>query len=157
VRVWDVMTGREVRPLLIRTNPTNRAEGQVFSLTLAQDGKRLASVSMSPEENPDRTFRNTFLIWDWTNGQQLFKREEPPAQQVRFYYFSPDLRTMACSTHNLLRLHSVATGRELATLTTSARIEFFREAVFSPDGRLLGAVSYHGNPLKRDRETDQCS
>jgi RNA polymerase sigma factor (sigma-70 family) len=94
IRVWDVATGKELRRLLTRTNREKPLEGLVCFLTLGLDGKRLASVSLSMEEG--NKFRNTFIIWDWTTGQQLFKREETQPYRLRASYaISPDLRTMA--------------------------------------------------------------
>jgi WD40 repeat protein len=124
LRCWDVATGKEVLTITI---PGRSLFGAEFS----PDGKLLAL----PKPARLQAVRN--------GGQRVLADEHVGVPFV----FSPDARLLATSESKgpygrttAVRLFEVLTGKLLARmeLSTSSSLQ---EMAFSPDGRLVGAIS----------------
>ncbi|MGH7224711.1 MAG: hypothetical protein ACRELF_15925, partial [Gemmataceae bacterium] len=129
IRLWDVATGKEIRPV-----PEGH-ERSVEAIAFAPDGKRLASSSSD----------GTVRLWQVSTSRQLrvlplttkgpvpSLTDDCGSQRIAF---SPDSRTIAAvGTLNTVQLWAVDTG--------APRLQFFipnggiRDLLFSPDGKRL--------------------
>jgi RNA polymerase sigma factor (sigma-70 family) len=140
VRFWDPATGTAF------SSPTGHT-GTVLQLQFASDGKSLATLGA------DRKV----LTWDMTTGKQrrqLFwgpiDAEEALWLHVRSA-LSPDGKTVARAryphpmdkgTDNVIRLWSIAEGKELPAL--SGHTDGIIEMQFSPDSKFLASSDKEG-------------
>jgi WD40 repeat protein len=138
VRLWDIPTGKEIRPFLGHMKA-------LCSVALSPDGRHALSGS------DDGTVR----LWDVETGSEI-RRFEGHEGMVRAVAFSPDGRLAATGnaaygpgyatdrSKNYVRLWEVETGRLIR------RCEGFTHAInslaFSPDGRhvLIGGEDLVG-------------
>jgi WD40 repeat protein len=133
VTYWDTNSGQLVRSfgnLLVNTSAT--------AVTISQDGKRLASVSM---EVPG--FTPTLKIWDTETAKQL--SAWPLGKlggRILQTEFSPDGQRIAFVQGGLsgsVQVWDVARGKKL--LTVGEAEGMIIALAFSPDGRRLAAGS----------------
>ena len=118
VRVWDVVTGRE---LLLLTGHDNRVNAAVFS----SDGRHIASASR------DKTIR----IWDAISGQEML-RLEGHLDGVKTVAYSPDAtQLVSAALDGTSRIWDAASGRELLVLQGHEGI--VNSAAYSPDGQYI--------------------
>ncbi len=117
IRLWDAVTGREVR----------RFGGDTFcidGLAFSPDGKRLASAE------------GRVRLWDVATGKQLWETEGRTARVA----FSPNGKQLAVAggDDGTISLLDAANGKTTRTWTAApAAVECL---VFSPDGKSLGAT-----------------
>src|SRR5262249_19636426 len=125
LRLWDVVTGKELRPF----GGHSRGVGHV---AFAPDGKTLASGSW------DRTGR----LWQPTTGQELrlLKGHEDWITAVAF---APDGKTLATADRESLRLWQ-ATGKLLRQIPGTQGD--LTALAFSSDGKTLLTGGLHGRP-----------
>ena len=104
VRVWDAVTGQELRRL-------EGHEYRVKSCAFSPDGLRIVSAS------DDQTVR----VWDAETGQEQ-RRLEGHGGPVHSCAFSPDgLRIVSASWDKTVRVWDAETGKELACLPVWSR------------------------------------
>ena len=107
----------------------------VIRLAMSPDGRRLASISESPEG----------ILWDLEAHKPLSKFRI--VGTLSSIAFSPDSKTLAVgSQFGAAKLFDAATGRELATLQRFELATDWTEALaFSPDSKLVAVCSQMGN------------
>jgi tetratricopeptide (TPR) repeat protein/sugar lactone lactonase YvrE len=122
VRLWDVVSGMEVRQLLGH-------KATVRCLAFSPDGRLLASGSS------DRSIR----VWDVATGRELHRTDEQRSA-IECVVFSPDGRFLVSgSAGRTIRFWDPLNGRKLRRLEGHS-ISVLSLA-FSPDGRLLASGS----------------
>ncbi|HXD30757.1 MAG TPA: caspase family protein [Pyrinomonadaceae bacterium] len=122
IKIWDVRSGRELRPL-------NGHTGWIKALAVSRDGKWVASGSN------DRTVR----VWDVISGQQV-KYFSGHTAAVESLAFSDDARLLASgSADNTIRVWDISSGTEKQTL--KGHTGWVTALAFSPDGKLLASGS----------------
>jgi RNA polymerase sigma factor (sigma-70 family) len=147
VHFWDIATGKEVRRIV------DHPGGCVYRLTLAQDGKVLATQALTEEPKigePHHREHNVHL-WDVTTGMKIrhiavaadsstkHARRNPDFSEMVHFQFSPDTKVLAtASGDGVVRVWDVATGKERCRWDTSEWVGGF---AFSPDGKTLASIS----------------
>jgi WD40 repeat protein len=122
VKLWDVVTGKELKTL-------NGHQNWVWSVSFSPDGKTLASGSAD----------NTVKLWDVGTEKEL-KTLKGHQGTVRSVSFSPDGKTLAsASDDSMVKLWDVVTGKELKTL--KGHQGEVRSVSYSPDGKTLASAS----------------
>jgi WD40 repeat protein len=122
VKLWDVVSGQEVRTLTGHVN-------HVTNIAFSPDGKLLASGST------DKTVK----LWDVASGQEV-RTLTSPTDFVTSVAFSPDGKLLASGSWvNTVKLWDVASGQEVRTLT--GHTDWVQSVAFSPDGKLLASGS----------------
>lgn len=121
-RLWDITVALEFTHI--------RLNGHVSSLSLAPDGKTIASCIRS-------SYR--YQLWDARNGNQL--AEIMDLKNIRNAIFSPDGSKLALTYgKSLLKLLDAATLRELISVE-EAHNQYVASMSFSPDGHTLATAS----------------
>jgi WD40 repeat protein len=134
VRVWDMATGRLLRPL----GSGKPYDSGGFSLTFSPDGLLLATG-----EN------GCIRFWEAGTGKEVFRVVEPAMGGVFDGAFSPDGRTLATSSWDgQVRLWELATGQIRCTFKGHTD-RLFRVA-FSRDGREVASGGVEGSVLVWD-------
>lgn len=108
LRMWDLTTGKEIRPFLGHTKDVRR-------VAISPDGKQILSGS----------FDGTMRLWDLQTGKEI-RRFDGPGHFVEAVAFTPDGKRAVCSygpraigaIYNAdprcsLRLWDLATGKEI--------------------------------------------
>jgi len=121
VKLWDVVTGRELRTF-------SRHQSGVNSVSFSPDGKMIASGSND----------NTVKLWDVVTGRELrtFSRHQ---FSVSLVSFSPNGKIIASGSAEVMKLWDVATGREFRTFTGHQL--GVNSVSFSPDGKIIASGS----------------
>jgi len=142
IKLWDVVTGTELRSLRGHTDDIN-------SVAFTPDGRMLASCSSD----------GTIKLWHVTTGTELRTlhwytnpitsvgtglRPIPWLTNViTSVAFAPDGRTLASGSYDkIIKLWNVVTGTELRTL--SGHTLEVTSVAFAPDGRTLASCSKDG-------------
>jgi RNA polymerase sigma factor (sigma-70 family) len=146
IHLLDAISGREIRRfgqhgkalILVPWKPQH--ERTVTSLAFSPDGKQLASCGID----------GTVRVWETATGKSLHEFKGHKAE-VTSVAFSPDgTLVVSGSEDGTARLRVVSTGTELPTLRSyypreNETVEGFfggiERMAFSPDGRLLAAVT----------------
>jgi WD40 repeat protein len=135
IRLFDVATGRELRP------PVGH-RGRVEGLAFSPDGKTLLS------ESSDGTMR----WWDLKTGKEIRQCEVFCNSLRSNLVYSPDGLQFAYRTDNrTIVLRDSASGKELRTL--EGHPGFIYVIAFSSDGKTLVSAERNGPTLVWDLET----
>lgn len=122
LRLWDRATGREVRRLA--------KGGQAMFVSFTPDGKSLISVD----------YGRLVRIWDVAHGKETKQWNVPIAGvgPETGMAMSPDGKTLAMASPNLVQVVNVATGE----VTAKCNIEngFYGHLCFSPDNSKLAGI-----------------
>jgi WD40 repeat protein len=125
LRLWDVLSGRELRVLEGHTDAVN---GCAFSL----DGKLVLSAS------EDTTLR----LWETESGREL-RVLRGHTEALNGCAFSPNGQLLlSASADGTLRLWELVSGTELRVL--HGHSDRVRDCAFSPDGQLVLSASADG-------------
>jgi WD40 repeat protein len=127
VKIWDVLTGREVRTFSDHT-------GAIVHLAFGADSKRVFSVAWKT----DQTWEP--LIWDAETGA-ILARSEIVAREGWLVAFTPDGGRLLGKRNGTLAIWDPNTGRPLRTLQGDG--DFKENAAFSPDGKRCVATHIH--------------
>jgi WD40 repeat protein len=119
LQVWDAATGEELRTM-------KSPKGAAYSIAFSPDGTRLTTAGGG---------YGLVQVWDAVGGKVLLTIETD--FNVADVAFSPDGTRLAAGGMTGLKLWDAATGQELASLPTRARM--VNSVAFSPDGKLLAA------------------
>lgn len=120
IRVWDSMTGQQVRPPLTGHN------GTVMSLAFTPDSKKIVSGSED----------NTIRIWDVADGHLTDLSLEEHTHPITALAISPDgLHILAGSYYGAVKLWDTRSGQIVATLHARRKDE---EEVYSVAFAALG-------------------
>jgi RNA polymerase sigma factor (sigma-70 family) len=131
LHLWDVATGREVRPL-------GGHRGRVQAVAFSPDGRFLASWG---------GWSRTIRLWDLATGQEVFELRKDAGDPLqmepggsadgRYLAFSPDGKTLAAASYrkSALCLWEVATGKERGRLRGHQGP--IGPVAFSPGGRTV--------------------
>jgi WD40 repeat protein len=124
VRVWDLVTGKELQRWL---HEDTAYMATVYAVNFSPDGKTLASGR-----------GDSVRVWDLATGKELMRwLHEDTVYAVSF---SPDGKILASgSQDSTVRVWDLATGKELYRLAHEAGIAAIS---FSPDGKALVSVSW---------------
>jgi WD40 repeat protein len=143
IQLWDVSTGEKRRQ--VAGGPRRSGGAVVFSA----DGNVLAKCS---DNNDDSEEANRVYVWETATGKEL-GRFEPLAKEDIAPALSPDGKVLAVwgdgirgraaprdrkPEKGIIQRWEVATGKELARIEVEGGIE---HAAFSPDGKVLAAIS----------------
>ena len=108
---------------------------------LAGKDHAVIDVRFSPDGRFVVTAGTHVRFWDATKGVQIWSI--PQSDTYFSVAFSPDQKTLALGTHNLVRLCDVANGVILADITTKNGMVYQLE--FSVDGKMLAAANSDGS------------
>jgi WD40 repeat protein len=121
VKIWDAVTGREIRNLSGHT-------GAVKSLTRSVDGRFLASGAN------DKTVR----IWNIKSGEEIRSLPEHEGS-VEAVAFSPNGKLLAAGSNRVIRIWDLESGRELYRF--DEHLDWITALCFNADGTLLASGS----------------
>jgi WD40 repeat protein len=122
VRLWDVATGKEIRPFAAHP-------GGVTTIAVSRDGKLVATCSSS-----DKAVR----LWDVASGREL-RRLEGHETGVDEVQFSPDGKLLASTAWDQpVFIWDVATGKVVQALRDHATLGPHMR--FSADGKMLATA-----------------
>ncbi len=161
VRLWDLTDSSVLATL-------HGHQDQVFRVAFSPDGKSLASCSgdgtviiwnVGTQEKRMVLVGHRDPIIDvaysadgsliatagshiqlWKQGHEVWST--PHSQSFFSIAFSPDQKTLACGTKDLIRICSVANAEPLVNLTDNRGMVYQLE--YSPDGNWLGSASSDG-------------
>jgi WD40 repeat protein len=137
--VWDPAAGRKVAEY-------HGHAGWVEVVALSPDGRWAASAHEPKETtqarfglSPFKTVPGTVKVWDATTGTERLTLGGHPST-VYTAAFSPDGKTLATASHDLIKLWYAATGVERGQFQGN-QASGTSALVFSPDGRTLAAAA----------------
>ncbi len=165
VKVWDVQTGQKLHEMIVN-NPLNSlafspdgkqlvasdsdgvrvwdvqplafVAGTVATFSLSQDGKRLATASLSGERKEVVDLQ----VWDAQTGQQLLTLKGLVGFRLggkMRLAFSPDGKRLAGVVSKMAKVWDAHTGQELVTI--EGEYLAISGIAFSPDGNKLALYS----------------
>ena len=128
IRLWDVATGEQLHEL------TDAGRHTAYGIVFSPDGAKMASVDEC----------GMVRLWDMATGWQACEPQEHPGEQFDRYdiAFAPDGKKLATVGATEVRLWTADALKPLEQFATGGERSHSGSAVtFSPDGRLLAAVS----------------
>src|SRR5262245_20794623 len=130
---------------LLRVGTTRLRQVDVCALAFTADRKLVS-------------FGRDYIVrtWDLASGRQLRQREFDKDKLHRdcVGWLSPDARRLAVQYADRVKVYDVATGRELAVVTLTDRLD--ARAWFSPDGARLAVVDQQGKLQLCDVGANSC-
>jgi RNA polymerase sigma factor (sigma-70 family) len=136
--LWDLPT-RKTKKVL---SESEKEENFVFNeAAFSPDGKTLA-VSADGIRNGALTVSGEMQLWDVETGQ--LKRTLEGRFHTRSPCFSPDSKTLAGRSDDMLKLWDVESGEEKRSLQMPGTSVW--QVTFSPDGKLVLAGSHAHQP-----------
>jgi len=128
IKLWDVITGREIRTL------SGHSGGVLFvpSIAFSPDGKTIVSGSTD----------GMIDLWDVVTGREIHTLRGN-SWAVKSVAFSPDGKTIVSgSEDNTIKLWDVVTGREIRTI--SEHSGWVNAVTFINNGKRILSGSYDG-------------
>jgi WD40 repeat protein len=120
--LWDVLTGKLIRPLLGN-------EGTVFTVSFSPNGNTLAAGSSK-----------TIKLWEMSTGKTI-RSIEADKDRVKDVRFSPDGKLLASSGfEDTVKLWNVDTGTKIFSL--NGHKGSVDSISFSPDGQILASGGF---------------
>ena len=146
VWVWDAESLKPLHHFSVKPETKYGEWASAADVAIGPDGKRVAvPITAGSRGAPAGIIINdtgaTIRVWDLESGKgtELVKGLKVA---VRGVVFSPDGKRLATAGGDMVaRVWNLETGKQLATLTGSDRIE---TVAFSPDGKSLAAGSKDG-------------
>jgi WD40 repeat protein len=140
VQLWDISTGKEL-PGFIR-------HGEAGYLVFSPDGRYIAAAPWNqtlisppiPFLNYGFRTHNLLQLWDRRTGKPV-KLRASYRNYLLGLAFSPDSTRLAVGTYRHISLLEIPKGKEIRRLECGSYCE---APVFSPDGKLIAAYSWHG-------------
>lgn len=125
VRIWDVITGRELKTL------TGHSD-KVWVVAISPDGKTLASGSND----------HSVKLWNAITGEEIATLSGH-TDWLQSISFSPDGMKLATASYDKsVKVWDLGAGRAIATLTHPDRVS---SVAFSPDGKTLATACWDRN------------
>jgi WD40 repeat protein/serine/threonine protein kinase len=128
VKLWDAITGQEVRTLKGHTSP-------VFSVAFSPDGTRLASGD-----------EDSIVIWDVTDGRVIHPLIGHKGRVLSLAFGPDGTRLASASYDQTVKIWNVRTGRLLDTLQGHAG--GILGVAFSPDGTQIASAGYYAGVVE---------
>jgi RNA polymerase sigma factor (sigma-70 family) len=152
IHIWDVATGKLIRHI-------QQDAGSISSITFSSAGNSLLSIDYA--SYPMFNSASNTRLWDMATGKELQHWENKANSTVEgARVISPDGNSVACVSHDGVRVVSTRTGKEqfgpLRADSPSCSIGIL---AYSPTGRILAGAESTNTPFSsllvlRGNETD---
>jgi RNA polymerase sigma factor (sigma-70 family) len=155
VRIWNAMTGEEVRRLGLDKGArlqTEESSSNTFDqIAFSPDNAFLVTVkrgsSASPQPPPaPPPDRSVVIVWNPRTGEKLHTF---PADGASFA-ISPDGKLIACGGYQVLHLYELAAGKRVRELRGGRKQLEIVSLMFSPDGTTLISTGRPPTPERKD-------
>jgi WD40 repeat protein len=136
IRVYDTVSGKEVRQVLTTRTPSATDFSQIEALGLSPDAKRVTAVV---DDNPGESTQ--VYLWSIDTGRLLGKRSYPKGDDFPWAWvpasIAADGERLSLFRDGKFIIEAASTGQPLRTLPKSVH-----QVVFSPDGRVMAATNW---------------
>jgi RNA polymerase sigma factor (sigma-70 family) len=155
VRIWNAMTGEEVRRLGLDKGArlqTEESSSNTFDqIAFSPDNAFLVTVKRGstvppqppPAPPPDKS---VVIVWNPRTGEKL---RTFPADGASFA-ISPDGKLIACGGYQVIHLYELATGKRVRELNGGKKQLEIVSLTFSPDGQTLISSGRPPTPQRED-------